>query len=92
MLRQASRDTAKFEWEYFDASGSARCILVIALCLAVGIAAGVPREGMDAAYGAMSVGFGSFQRELRPTNGGRIFTSIVMAVSVLLGGCWDTRW
>lgn len=86
MLRQAGLDTAKFEWKYFDARGSARCILAIALCLAAAIAAGMPREGMDAAYGAMSVGFGSFQREQRPATGARIFTSVMIAVSVLVGG------
>ncbi len=85
LLRQAGRETAKFEWQYFDSRGSIRCILAIALCLAAGIAFAMPREGMNAAYGAMSVGFGSFQKEQRPTTAARLVTSLAMAASVLVG-------
>ncbi|HEY0566438.1 MAG TPA: FUSC family protein [Terriglobales bacterium] len=85
MIRHITADTAEFDWTRFDAAASLRAVLAVALSLAVGIALGHPREGMYVAYGAFSVGFGSFVRDRNATTLARLMTAVGIAVSGIVG-------
>jgi MFS family permease len=78
-------DIYLYDWNQFYWRVPAMCMVAIALCLAVGIAAGHPAAGMIAASGAMTVGFGAMQS----IDGSRfvpmIGASIGMALSTLIG-------
>jgi hypothetical protein len=62
MLRHAIRETLIVDWEASRVRTALPCIVPIAVSLIVGLMLGHPAGGMVAAGGAMSVGFGSFQR------------------------------
>jgi len=61
MLRTTWREAAKFDASQFDPRTALSCIPAVALPLLAGFWFG-HREGMVAAGGAMSVGFGAWQR------------------------------
>src|SRR5947209_10728207 len=86
MIRQFGADTAQFDWTQTDTRSSLLCGIAIFGCLAVGILSGHQREGMNAAYGAMSVAFGSFQLDRNATHTSRFLASLAMALSILVGG------
>jgi len=62
MLRRATHDILTFDWRQSQPGAAAWCLPGLALPLAAGLATGHLRQGMVAAAGAFSVGFGSFQR------------------------------
>jgi MFS family permease len=62
MLRHLSRDLFVTDWSQSRAVSSLPCTPAIAITLLGGLAIGNPIAGMIAASGAMSVGFGAFQR------------------------------
>jgi len=62
MFRRATRDILTFDWRQSQPAAAAWCLPGLALPLAVGLGTGHLRQGMVAAAGAFSVGFGSFQR------------------------------
>lgn len=86
MFREIGLDTTQFDWSQTDVGASLRAIVAIAVCLGVGILLGHPREGMNGAYGAMSVAFGSFQKDRAASHAARYAASFLMAISILVGG------
>jgi len=85
MLRRAIRDIFKADWEQNRAVSSLPCTVAIALCLITGVVVGRPAAGIFAASGAMSVGFGSFQRLGRSRVRPMWWASIGMAVTTACG-------
>ncbi|HEY4186431.1 MAG TPA: FUSC family protein [Polyangia bacterium] len=61
MLRRLTRDILTFDWSQSQPGAALTCLPALVLPLAIGVATGHPRQGMMAAAGAFSVGFGSFQ-------------------------------
>ena len=86
MIREFGADTASFDWTQTAVRTSLLCGVSLLLCLALGVVTHHERQGMNAAYGAMSVAFGSFQRDKRAGHVSRILASFVMAASILVGG------
>src|SRR5947209_20079446 len=86
MIREFGADTASFDWTQTAVRTSLLCGLSLLLCLALGVVTHHERQGMNAAYGAMSVAFGSFQRDKSASHVSRILASFVMAASILVGG------
>ncbi len=80
MLRRAFRDVLTLNWEESRAVSSLPCTVAIAVCLSAGVVLGRPAAGMIAASGAMSVGFGSFQRLGRSRVRPMWWASIGMAI------------
>src|SRR5258707_13671361 len=64
MWRKLTKDTLIFDWSKFHPRAAFQCVPAIAVPLAVGLSTGHARQGVMAAAGAFSVGFGSFP-ELR---------------------------
>jgi len=62
MLSRATREILTFDWKQAQPTAAAWCLPGLALPLSAGLATGHLRQGMVAAAGAFSVGFGSFQR------------------------------
>jgi hypothetical protein len=85
MLRTAILEVTRLHWTQWRARQSLPCVLTIAIALAAGIAAGRPAVGMIAASGAMSVGFGAFQRLGRSRVAPMLWASIGMSVSAMGG-------
>jgi len=90
MFREFGADTSQFDWTQTDTRASLLCGIAIFACLAAGIVTGHMREGMNAAYGAMSVAFGSFQVDRDATHLSRMLASVAMAISILVGGLVGT--
>jgi hypothetical protein len=78
MLRNLTHDTLIFDWTKFLPKAALRCVPAIAIPLIVGISVGHPRQGLMAAAGAFTVGFGTFQ-ELR---GSRITPLLAAAIGM----------
>ncbi len=85
MLGRAFRDIFKIDWEQSRSISSLPCTVAIAICLAAGLIIGNPAIGMIAASGAMSVGFGSFQRLGRSRQRPMLWASIGMALCTASG-------
>ncbi len=85
MLNRLVLEPLIFEWSAFAPHAALRCLPAVAIALGVGLGSGHAAAGMIAASGAVSVGFGSFQRigesELAPM----LFATIGMSVSTLVG-------
>jgi len=62
MFRRATRDILTFDWKQAQPAAAGWCLPALAVPLAAGVATGHLRQGMVAAAGAFSVGFGSFQQ------------------------------
>jgi len=80
-----TKDTLLFDWSKFQPRAASLCVPAIALSLAVGIGAGHPRQGVMAAAGAFSVGFGSFQELRRSRRAPMLLAAAVMCVSSWIG-------
>lgn len=74
-----------FEWSAFEPRASPRCLPAIAIVLGIRLSVGHPAAGMIAAGGAMSVGFGSFQRIGKFDTAPILLATIGMSVSILVG-------
>ena len=85
MLRQAVRDIFKADWEKHRAISSLPCTVAIATCLIAGVILRQPAGGLVAASGAMSVGFGSFQRLGRSRVRPMLWAAIGMTVCTACG-------
>lgn len=79
------RDIYAFDWKHQTFASDLIFVLPIAICLAVGLAAGHPAAGMIAAGGAMTVGFGAKQSIDNSRLLPMIFASIGIAFSTFLG-------
>jgi Fusaric acid resistance protein-like len=85
MWHKLTKDTLIFDWSKFHPGAALLCIPAIAATLAFGVSTGHPRQGVMAAAGAFSVGFGSFQ-ELRHSRRWPMFlAAVVMCVSSWIG-------
>jgi uncharacterized membrane protein YccC len=85
MLRHAVRESLALDWDQSRERSSLPCTVAIAICLITGVAIGQPIGGMIAASGAMSVGFGSFQRLGRSRVAPMLWASVGMAVFTAAG-------
>ena len=85
MLRHAFRDSLTLKWEQNRAVSSLPCTVAIAISLVIGVAIGSPTAGMVGASGAMSVGFGAFQRLGRSRVTPMLWASIGMAAFTAAG-------
>src|SRR4051812_6535129 len=85
MLRHVFREILKTDWSQARAISSLPCTVAIAVALIAGLAAGKPMAGMVAASGAMSVGFGAFQRLGRSRVMPMFWASIGMTVCTGVG-------
>jgi hypothetical protein len=85
MLQRVLRDILKIDWSQTRVISSLPCTVAIALTLVAGSALGRPLGGMIAASGAMSVGFGAFQRLGRSRVTPMLWASIGMAVCTAAG-------
>ena len=78
-------DLYLFDWTQFSWRIPLICLLAIALCLAIGLAAGHPGAGLIAAGGAMTVGFGA----THSIDGSRFIpmlgAAVGMSLSTLIG-------
>jgi hypothetical protein len=74
-----------FEWPAFAPRAALRCLPAVALVLGIGLAIGHPATGMIAAGGAVSVGFGSFQRIGKSNTTPMLLAAVGMFLSTLLG-------
>ncbi len=85
MLRRVVRDTLTTDWSQNRAVASLPCTVAIAAALLGGLSIGKPLAGMVAASGAMSVGFGAFQRLGRSRLRPMLWASIGMTVCTAAG-------
>jgi hypothetical protein len=77
-------DLYLFDWQQFSWRIPLICLFAIALCLAIGLAAGHPGAGLIAASGAMTVGFGA----THSIDGSRFVPMIGAAVGMALSSAW----
>ena len=84
-MQNIFKETITLEWAKLEAREALRCLPAIALALGIGLALGAPTTGMAAAAGAMSVGFGAFQRVRWFRAAPMLLASIGMGVSTLAG-------
>jgi hypothetical protein len=75
-----------------DARGGLLCLPAIACLLAAGIASGHTGGALVAASGAISVGFGSFQRFTRNKSAPMLFAALGMATSAVCGSLLGELW
>lgn len=85
MFRRATREILTFDWKQAQPSAAAWCLPGLALPLAAGVASGHLRQGMVAAAGAFSVGFGSFQRLGRSRTTPMLVAAAGMCLSSWIG-------
>lgn len=85
MFRDTTRDLLTFDWKQSQPSAAAWCLPGLALPLAAGLATGHLRQGMVAAAGAFSVGFGSFQRLGRSRTAPMLVAAAGMCLSSWIG-------
>jgi hypothetical protein len=80
LLRDAS---LQFEWHKAEWRGALLCLPVVLLVLAVSM--GRPQMALAMAAGAVTAGFGSFQRPLYFRGGPMILVSVGIALTAMLG-------
>lgn len=85
MLRHAFRESLSADWAKTRTVPSFPCTLAIALALGFGLATDNLWPGMLAASGAMSVGFGSFQRLGRSRIRPMLWAAVGMALFTAAG-------
>src|SRR4051794_3637963 len=73
------------EWSQSSGRAALRCLIAIAIPLVLGITLDSPESGAIAAGGALSVGFGSFERVRGSCAIPMLLACIGMGFSVLLG-------
>jgi hypothetical protein len=91
MWLKLTKEILFFDWSKFHPGASLLCIPAIAVSLAIGLATGHARQGVMAAAGAFSVGFGSFQELRNSRTAPMLLAAIVMCVSSWIGtvaGLW----
>ncbi|MGH8219931.1 MAG: hypothetical protein ACREUT_15420 [Steroidobacteraceae bacterium] len=75
-----------------DARGGLLCLPAIAVLLAAGIASGHTGGALVTAGGAISVGFGSFQRFTRNKSAPMLFAALGMTTSAIFGSLLGESW
>lgn len=85
MWQKLTKDTLIFDWSKFHPGAALLCVPAIAAALAIGLSAGYPRQGVMAAAGAFSVGFGSFQEIRGSRRAPMLLAALVMCVSSWIG-------
>src|SRR4051794_5353922 len=85
MLRGVVRESLAVNWDQSREWSSLPCTVAIAISLIAGVALGQPGAAMVAASGAMSVGFGSFQRLGKSRVAPMLWASVGMAVFTAAG-------
>jgi fusaric acid resistance family protein len=75
-----------------DAFGSVLCLPAIAVLLVAGIASGHAGGAVVAASGAISVGFGAFQRFTRSKSAPMLLAALGMAISAVCGSLLGEHW
>ena len=85
MLRKLTHDTFTFDWTKFHPAAALRCMPAVAIPLIIGVSTGHPRQGIMAAAGAFSVGFGSFQELRHSRTAPMLVAAIGMCVSSWIG-------
>ncbi len=74
-----------FDWTKFFPRAAARCVLAMAALIAAGIGSGHALQGMEAAAGAFSVGFGSFHELHKSRIAPLLYASAGMCLSSWVG-------
>jgi len=85
MWRKLTTDTLIFDWSKFHPGAALLCVPAIAISLAVGLSIGHARQGVAAAAGAYSVGFGSFQQLRHSRRTPMLLAAGVMCISSWIG-------
>jgi hypothetical protein len=85
MSRNLTHETFIFDWSKFFPVAALRCVPAIAIPLIIGVSTGYPRQGIMAAAGAFSVGFGSFQELRHSRTAPMLIAAIGMCVSSWIG-------
>jgi hypothetical protein len=85
MWQKLAKETLIFDWSKFHPRAALLCVPAIASALAVGLGTGHPRQGVMAAAGAFSVGFGSFQELRHSRRAPMLVAAGVMCVSSWIG-------
>lgn len=85
MQRYMAVEPLIFEWSEFGPRAAVRALPAIIILLVIGLTVGHPAAGMIAAAGAVSVGFGSFQRINNSQAAPMLLGTIGMCVSTLVG-------
>jgi hypothetical protein len=85
MWRKLTTETLIFDWSKFHSRPALLCMPAIAVSLAAGLITAHARQGVAAAAGAFSVGFGSFQQLRRSRNTPMLLAAAVMCISSWIG-------
>jgi MFS family permease len=85
MIGRALQEVLRPDWTQSRPVSSLPCVVAIALGLFGGLLSGHPAAGMIAASGAMSVGFGSFQRLGRSRARPMLWAAIGMTAATACG-------
>jgi len=85
MWRRLTKDTLVFDWSKFHPGAALLCVPAIAVSLAVGLSTAHARQGVMAAAGAFSVGFGSFQELRHSRRAPMLLAAAVMCISSWIG-------
>jgi hypothetical protein len=85
MWRKLTTETLVFDWSRFHPRAALLCVPAIATSLAVGLSTGHARQGVMAAAGAFSVGFGSFQELRHSRRTPMLLAAAVMCISSWIG-------
>ena len=85
MWRKLTTDTLIFDWSKFHPRAALLCVPAIAISLAVGLGTDHVRQGVMAAAGAFSVGFGSFQELRHSRRAPMLLAAAVMCISSWIG-------
>jgi hypothetical protein len=85
MLKTIAKDTLVFDWSKFHPRCAVLCAPAIAVPLIIGVGTGHPRQGVMAAAGAFSVGFGSFHELFNSRKAPMLVAAIGMCISSWIG-------
>lgn len=85
MLQFLAEGAFKFYWANFFPRAAGRCAVTMAVSLAVGLITGHAVQGMEAAAGAFSVGFGSFHEVRKSRIAPMLYASVGMCFSSWIG-------
>ncbi len=84
-LRETLREVSQLQWPEFHWQRGLRCLPAVAIALVVGLLRENPVDGLLAAAGAVSAGFGSFQTLYGSRFAPMLLASVGIALSALVG-------
>lgn len=85
MWQKLTKESLIFNWSKLHPGAALLCLPAIAAALAIGLGTGHARQGVMAAAGAFSVGFGSFQELRNSRRAPMLLAAVVMCVSSWIG-------